>query len=595
MLCLSAARSAGKSRLSRINNVLIQKLLEKKIIDKQKATSLEYEVKNAGKTEEEAILNSGAVSEDFLFGFKSEFLKIPLKLVSPEEISLKALEMIPEESAKYYQMIPMSIKENHLEVGMVYPDNMKAREALEFLTRQEKYTYQVYLITPSNFENLFRKYRNLKKEVVKALEELEGDLEKEKKGKTWTERAAEVERIVEEAPISKVVAVILKHAVDGNASDIHIEPIKDKVRVRFRLDGILHSSIFLPFTVLLAIVARVKILSNLKIDETRVPQDGRFSAKIEGRDIDFRVSTFPTSLGEKVVIRVLDSSKREINLESLGIGGRNLRLIQKALDESYGMILSTGPTGSGKTTTLYAMLGILNKDDWNIITLEDPIEYFMEGINQSQIRPEIGYTFATGLRSILRQDPDIIMVGEIRDDETASLSVHAALTGHIVLSTLHTSNALGVIPRLIDMGVEPFLIPPTLSIAIAQRLARKLCPYCRKKVSPSAEAKKIIAEELEKIPEAARKEVVIPKDIYIYEPVGCKKCNMIGYSGRIGVFEILEMTSELAKVIIKDTSEAIITEEAKKQGMITMKQDGVLKAIEGMTSLEEVLRVAEEK
>ncbi|MCX6765143.1 MAG: GspE/PulE family protein, partial [Candidatus Nealsonbacteria bacterium] len=311
--------------------------------------------------------------------------------------------------------------------------------------------------------------------------------------------------------------------------------------------------------------------------------------------IDFRVSTFPTSLGEKVVIRVLDSSKREINLESLGIAGRNLRLIQKALDESYGMILSTGPTGSGKTTTLYAMLGILNKDDWNIITLEDPIEYFMEGINQSQIRPEIGYTFANGLRSILRQDPDIIMVGEIRDDETASLSVHAALTGHIVLSTLHTSNALGVIPRLIDMGVEPFLIPPTLSIAIAQRLARKLCPYCRKKVSPNPEAKKLITEELEKIPEAARNEVTIPKDISIYEPVGCKKCNMIGYSGRIGIFEILEMTSELAQVITKSASEAAITEEAKKQGMITMKQDGVLKAIEGMTSLEEVLRVAEEK
>ncbi|MCX6760236.1 MAG: GspE/PulE family protein [Candidatus Nealsonbacteria bacterium] len=575
--------------------MLIQKLLEKKIIDKQKATSLEYEVKNANKTEEGAILDSAVVSEDFLFGLKSELLKIPLKLVSPEEISLKALETIPEESAKYYQMIPLSIKDSHLEVGMVYPDDLKAREALEFLTRQEKYTYQVYLITPSNFENLFRKYRNLKKEVVKALEELEGDLEKEKKGKSWTERAAEVEKIVEEAPISKVVAVILKHAVDGNASDVHIEPIKDKVRVRFRLDGILHSSIFLPFNVLPAIVARVKILSNLKIDETRVPQDGRFSAKIEGRDIDFRVSTFPTSLGEKIVIRVLDSSKREINLESLGIAGRNLRLIQKALDESYGMILSTGPTGSGKTTTLYAMLGILNKDDWNIITLEDPIEYFMEGINQSQIRPEIGYTFATGLRSILRQDPDIIMVGEIRDSETASLAVHASLTGHIVLSTLHTSNALGVIPRLIDMGVEPFLIPPTLSIAIAQRLARKLCPFCRKKVSPSPEAKKIITDELGKIPEAAKKEVKIPGDIYIYEPVGCKRCSMIGYSGRVGIFEILEMTSELAQIILKNTSEAAITEEAKKQGMITMKQDGVLKAIEGTTSLEEVLRVAEEK
>lgn len=575
--------------------MLIQTLLEKKIIDRQKAASLEYEAKNTGKTEEEAILESGVVNEDFLFGLKSEILKIPLKLVSAEEISLKALETIPEESAKYYKIIPISLNENHLEVGMVYPDDLKAREAVEFLTRQQKFTYQVFLITPSNFEVLLKKYRNLKKEVVKALEELEGDLEKDKKGKTWTERAAEVEKIVEEAPISKVVAVVLKHAVDGNASDIHIEPIKDKVRVRFRLDGILHSSIFLPLNVLPAIIARVKILSNLKIDETRVPQDGRFSAKIEGREIDFRVSTFPTSMGEKAVIRVLDSSKKEINLEALGVTGRNAKLIQKSLDESYGMILSTGPTGSGKTTTLYAMLGILNKEDWNIVTLEDPVEYFMEGVNQSQIRPEIGYTFANGLRSILRQDPDIIMVGEIRDDETANLAIHAALTGHIVLSTLHTSNTLGVIPRLVDMGVEAFLIPPTLSIAIAQRLARKLCPYCRKKVKPNAEAKKIIDEELGKIPDAAKKEIKIPADIYVYEPVGCKKCSMMGYSGRIGIFEILEMTSELAAVVIKDTSEAAIMEEARRQGMITMKQDGVLKAIEGVTSLEEVVRVAEEK
>lgn len=575
---------------------LLQKLVKKKIIDKEKATAIEYEAKNSGKREEELILKENLATEDFLFGLKSEMMKIPLRVVSADDISLKILDIIPEESAKYYKMVVLSRDGDNLEIGMVYPDDLNAREALEFLARRSKFTYQVFLITPSNFEEIFKKYRTLRKEVTKALEQLEVEMEEEKKEKVWAAKAAEVEKVAEEAPISKVVAVILRHAVDGNASDIHIEAVKEKVRVRFRLDGVLHASIFLPPKVLPAVVARIKILSNLKIDETRLPQDGRFSAKIEGRDVDFRVSTLPTTLGEKVVIRILDSTKRKINLEDLGITGRNLRAIENAMKKSYGMILSTGPTGSGKTTTLYAVLGLLNKEEWNVTTLEDPAEYYMEGVNQSQINPEIGYTFASGLRHILRQDPDVIMVGEIRDEETASLAIHATLTGHIVLSTLHTSNTIGVVPRLVDMGVQSFLIPPTLSIAIAQRLARKLCPYCRKKVKANKEAEKIILEEFERIPAAAKKELNIPLDeIYIYEPVGCKRCNQVGYSGRVGVFEILEMTEQLSDVVFKDLSETSIQKEAERQGMITMKQDGVLKALEGVTSLEEVMRVAEEK
>ncbi len=573
---------------------LIQQLVKKGLLEKENAASLEYEVKNSGKKEEEVILEKRIVSEEFLFGLKSESLKIPLKKVYADDVSLKVLELIPEDSAKYYRMIPVARRENILEIGMVYPEDMKAREALEFLARQQKLTYQIFLITFSDFRNLLKKYRTLKGEVSRALEELETEL-KEEKIETEEVPVSDFEKMAEEAPISKVVAVLLRHAVDGNASDIHIEPVKDKVRVRFRLDGILHSSIFLPLKILPAVVSRIKILSNLKIDETRVPQDGRFSTRVSNKDIDFRVSTFPTVLGEKVALRILDPEKALVDIKELGVNDRNFKKIEKAIKKPYGMILISGPTGSGKTTTLYSLLRILNKEGVNMMTLEDPVEYFIEGINQSQVKPEIGYSFASGLRFTVRQDPDIIMVGEIRDEETASLSVHATLTGHLFFSTIHTSNALGVIPRMIDLGVRPFLIPPTLSIAIAQRLVRVLCQDCKKKVKPTKEAKDIIDKELEKLPALVKEEMVISDSYSVYEAVGCKKCNKTGYSGRAGVFEILEMTDQLAEIVLKDASEASIGEEAKRQGMITMMQDGVLKVLEGLTTIEEVLEIAEAK
>lgn len=573
---------------------LLQQLVKKGFLDKEKATSLEYEIESSGKKEEELILEKRIVSEGFLFGLKSENLKIPLKRVFPEDVSLKVLETIPEDSALYYQMIPLAKKDNILEVGMVYPEDIKAREALEFLARQTKLSYQVFLITLTDFKALFKKYRTLKGEVGRALEELETELRAEKV-KERLIPLTEFERMAEEAPISRVVAVLLRHAVEGNASDIHIEPTKAKIRVRFRLDGVLHSSIFLPLRILPAIISRIKILSNLKIDETRIPQDGRLTAKIGTKEVDFRVSTFPTTLGEKVAMRVLDPERAIVEMKELGISGRNFKVIEKAIKKPYGMILATGPTGCGKTTTLYAILRILNKEGVNIMTLEDPVEYFIEGINQSQIKPEIGYDFATGLRFMLRQDPDILMVGEIRDEETASLAVHAALTGHIILSTLHTTNALGVISRLVDMGMKPFLISPTLSIAIAQRLVRKLCFDCRKKVKPKKEIKDLILKELENLPEIIKKSLKISKSLYIYENSGCKKCNQTGYLGRIGVFEILEMTDQLSEIILKELSEIRIEEEAKRQGMVTMRQDGILKVLEGITTIEEVLRVAEEK
>jgi len=570
---------------------LIQQLLKKRIIDKEQATSLEVEVKERRKKEEDLLIEKKIVAEDFLFSLKSESLKIPLKTVEAEEVPLETLELIPEETVRYYQTIPLSKKENFLEVGMVYPEDLKAQEALKFLARQGKFNYQVFLITPTTFNELLKQYCTLKRELGRALEELKVELKEERVSRT----VAEFERLAEEAPITKIVAVVLRQAVDGGASDIHIEPGREKMRVRFRLLGQLHSSIFLPLRIHPAVIARIKILSNLKIDETRIPQDGRFSAKIDEKDIDFRVSTFPTAMGEKAAVRVLNPTVGMKKFEELGLESRNFEVVKKAIKRPYGLILATGPTGCGKTTTLYALLQTLNKEGVNIVTLEDPVEYFIEGLNQSQIRPEINYDFARGLRHVLRQNPDIIMVGEIRDEETVFLVTHAALTGHIVLSTLHTNDALGGIPRLIDLGIKPYLVPSTLSCIIAQRLVRRLCQSCKKETKPKKEVRDLILKEVENLPEQIKKEVKVPNPLKIFEPTGCKKCNQEGFSGRIALFEILEMTNQLSEIILKAPTIESLQQEAKRQGMITMFQDGILKVLNGVTTVEEVLRVAEEK
>jgi len=570
---------------------LIQILLKQGILDKEKATSLEFEIKEKGLPEEEVILEKRICSENFLFNLKSENLKINFKKVTSEEVPLEILELIPEETARYYKMIPLAKKENILQIGMVYPEDLKVQEALKFLARQGKFNYEVFLITPSDFNELLKRYRTLKGEVGMALEELKTELKVERVPKT----TAELERLAEEAPITKIVAVILRHAVDGGASDIHIEPTREKLRVRFRLLGILHSSIILPIRIHPAVISRIKILSDLKIDETRIPQDGRFSTKINDKDIDFRVSTFPTTLGEKVAIRVLDPTTGLKKFEELGLGSRNFEAVKRAIEKPFGLILTTGPTGCGKTTTLYAFLQILNKEGVNIITLEDPVEYFIEGINQSQIRPEIGYDFARGLRHVVRQDPNIIMVGEIRDEETAALATHAALTGHIVLSTIHTNNALGAIPRLIDLGVRPYLIPPTLSCVTAQRLVSRLCDNCKAEIKPKKEIAEIILKEVENLPPQIKKGITIKKPFKIFQAVGCNKCNREGFSGRIALFEVLEMTDTLADITLKIPSIELLAGEAKRQGMVTMKQDGILKVLDGITTIEQVLRVAEER
>lgn len=571
---------------------LITQLIERNLLTSEAAVGIEEELKNnPSKTEEEILISKGLIAEEDLFKIKGEILGIPFISTPPEEMSLETLKTVPEETAKFYRMIPLSEKKGDVIIGMVYPDDLKAQEALKFLAREHQFTYQVVLITPKIFSLLMGKYRDLKKEVGKALEEFQ---EEESEVDAAQGLKLDVVSNVEDAPIAKIVNVIVRNAIDGKASDIHIEPSRTKLRVRFRVMGELYSSIFLPLNIANAVLARIKIISNMKIDENRVPQDGRFSMKIDNKNIDFRVSTLPTAMGEKVVMRILDPDAGIKTFEDLGLDGRNLELVRRAVDEPFGLILVTGPTGSGKSTTLYAVLQTINDDKINIISLEDPVEYFCEGVNQSQVKPEIGFDFASGLRSILRQDPDVIMVGEVRDEETAMLTIHSALTGHLVLSTLHTNDSLGVIPRLVDLKIQSYLLPSTLTLALAQRLVRRLCPHCKKQVEVQGFLKEKIIAEFNNIPEQSRSGIELVEPIMVWEPVGCPKCARQGFSGRMGIFETLEMTPELGDIILKDLSETNLAAEGRRQGMITMRQDGVLKVLRGMTTIEEILKATEE-
>lgn len=565
---------------------IIDLLVAKGILNEADARRVKEEVRST-KQDIETVLIDHRVPEKDILETKSELLGVPVKLLEGAKVGFDTLRYIPEESARHYQMVPITMEEGVLEVGMTAPENLEAREALQFISSNLNIPFKIFLISRSDFNAVMKEYQGLGNEMSKALGELESAL-REETAVTPRKATEEPPDTGEDAPITKMVAVILRHAVEGKASDVHIEPSQDRLRVRFRVDGVLYTSIFLPMTTHEAVITRIKIMTNLKIDEKRKPQDGRFRAKIDKRDVDFRVSTFPTYYGEKVVMRILDPNIGVRTFEELGITGRNFDVIQGGLKKPFGMILITGPTGSGKSTTLYAMMKILNDDKRNIVSLEDPIEYYLDGINQSQVRPEIGYTFASGLRSILRQDPDVIMVGEIRDKETAQLAVHAALTGHLVLSTLHTNNAIGVIPRLIDMGVDPFLIPSTLIIAMAQRLPRTLCEESRKEIPVIGNLKERLTKEIENMPENVRKNMKLPSAIY--EALPSSSCPK-GTRGRVGVFEILYMTPELEKIILTTPNEAAIAAEAARQNMISMRQDGIIKVFNGKMGLEELFEV----
>lgn len=563
------------------------------VLTQNRAISQDKIAEIATKSEEtgipvENLLQSEGISEDDILNAKSKVSNLPVKKIAKGQVPFEVLRKIPEEAARHYKFVPLGMGEDFLEVGMVDPSNIEAREALQFIVSKTSLPLKLFIISESDFESVVGAYKGLGGEVSKALGELEAALSDTKADVTPKELLELESKIVEEAPVTKIVAVIIRHAIAGNASDIHIEPTNVKLKVRFRVDGVLYTSILLPSKIHDAIVSRIKILTDMKIDEKRKPQDGRFDARIENRDIDFRVSTFPTFYGEKVVIRILDKEKGVKSLEELGFSAGHLKIVREIIHRPYGMILLTGPTGSGKTTSLYAMLEELDREESNVVSLEDPIEYNIDGMSQSQVRPEIGYDFANGLRSILRQDPDIIMVGEIRDKETANLAIHAALTGHLVLSTLHTNNAAGVVPRLVDMGVDPFLIAPTFLMAIGQRLVKKLCPDSKKEVPLNGSLKEMLVKEFNDMPAAARKGLTVPERAY--EGVSSPSCPR-GAKGRIGAFEVLYRTTELESVILTNPTEPEIMKAARKQGMITMREDGLLKMINGIIGFDEFIRL----
>jgi len=575
--------------------LFLSALIQKGLIKQADAYTLLQEAKNLEKRVEDVIYEKNLVDEKELSQIKSELFKLPVKIFSKTEIvPQNVLNLIPEDTARHYGFIAFNREDNVLDVGMVYPDDTKAQEAVKFIVERLNLKLKISIIIPSDFKNILKQYQTFAKEFNDLLQDFQkrfSSVQKKKSPFKLVDLESTAGAVAEEAPIIKLFASILKYAVRARASDIHIEPERNKLRVRFRVDGNLSSSLSLPSSIHQAIITRVKIMTNLKIDETRLPQDGRFFTIIDDKEIDFRVSTFPTALGEKIAIRILDPTSGLKSIHELGLEGKNLEILQNEILKPYGMILITGPTGSGKTTTLYAIMQILNQDKVNIVSLEDPVEYTMEGINQSQVLPEIGYTFARGLRHIVRQDPDIIMVGEIRDNETAELSIHSALTGHLVLSTLHTNNAIGVIPRLVDLGIDPFLIPPSLNLMIAQRLARRLCPDCKERVMVSEREQQIIDEVLASLPKEDREKLPYQKPYYIYKSKGCDTCNKKGYLGRVGIFEILKMTFELEQIILSQPSQERLLAEAKRQGMITLQQDGIIKVLEGMISLEEVLSI----
>ena len=496
-------------------------------------------------------------------------------------VGREALNYIPEESARHYGFVPLAISDGALEVGVTDPDNIEALDALQFISNRVGLPYKIFLISQTDFAKVLEEYGSLTEKVSEALSELGTARDAEEKKKDEP-----IDTVIkEDAPVTKIVATILRYAVEGGASDIHVEPSPEKTHVRFRMDGELHTSLELPGKVHPAVVARIKILSQMRLDERRKPQDGRFSATVEKRRIDFRVSTFPTQFGEKVVMRILDRSKSLATLETIGFTGDDLVSIREILDRPYGIVLISGPTGSGKSTTLFAMLSALDREQSNVVSVEDPVEYEIPGVAQSQVHPEIGYTFAAGLRSILRQDPDIIMVGEIRDKETAQLAIQAALTGHLVFSTIHTNTAAGVISRLVDMGVDPYLIAPTLIAAIGQRLVRRLCPNAGKEMPVSDSIRIMLDKQFSDLPEQFRK--TLPTFSTFYEAIPTPECPN-GTRGRMAVFEILKMDKEIEQVVLKNPIEEAVYEAARVKGMKTMREDAIIKALRGDIPFSEV-------
>ena len=576
-------------------NKVSQLLFNRGKISADQFKKLNNDADAGGAGADELLEKSHFVSEEDLARAKSEVYGLPVADLLGLTVDKELLKILPKELAETYQMAVFGQEDNSLKIALMNPGDFKAREAMDFVVKSKNLSAKYYITTTTALKNILAQYSGLAVEVEEALGGISDQFASLiQEGKSWAEVG--LEEANQAAPVTRLVGSILKYAVDNKASDVHIEPLGDKTRVRYRIDGILRSVAMLPGHIHSAIISRIKVMSGLKLDETRTPQDGRIRVVISGRKIDLRVATLPLLEREKVVMRILDPSQKIFTMEDLGFWGYGLEVMKKNLLRPHGMFLVTGPTGSGKTTTIYAVLKILNKDRVNIITLEDPIEYSMEGINQSQVKPDIGYTFASGIRSVVRQDPNIIMVGEVRDNETAGLATQAALTGHIVLSTMHTNDALGAIPRLIDMGIEPFLIASSVNLVMAQRLVRKICEYCREPFEISPTVEQDIAKELTGVTD-------INLDQYrdtgtgrlkFYHGRGCARCNREGYRGRMSIFEIIEVTDQMKGIITSGCKIDETRAEFKRQGLLDMRKDGYVKVLKGLTTVEEILRVAME-
>jgi len=541
-----------------------------------------------------AALVALGLSEEVITQAKATFFHLPYIKADTKNVFSEALKYIPEEAARQYKFIPLSFADGVLSIGVTEPENMETMNALQFISVKLGVPFKIFLVSPSDFTKVLESYKEVTQDTVdKEVSELNGEFEASNKkdlaglvDKKDPFDATKAEKIVEDAPIIKIVAVIIEHAVEGAASDIHIENSGKEVKVRYRVDGTLHTTLKLPLTSFDAIVARIKILAKLRLDEKRKPQDGSFATTIEGRKIEFRVSTFPSYYGEKVVLRILDSEHGVKTLEDLDLSPADLKLLQEGLAKPYGLILISGPTGSGKSTTVYSMLAAVDKEGSNVVSLEDPVEYQIPGVTQSQVMPEIGYTFASGLRSILRQDPNIIMVGEIRDKETAQLAIQAALTGHLVISTIHTNSAIGIIPRLIDMGVDPYLIAPTLVMAIAQRLVRRVHPSARHQVPMDDVTRELIKKEfIDLTPEEVAKLGIDDTKMYEIRPSSEAPS---GTRGRIACFEMFMVDKEVQQVILKSPTEPELYKITRAKGMLTIREDAMLKALKGEVVMEEV-------
>ncbi len=588
-------------------------LLAKGLINSEKYQAVVAEHHKHGTPVKEIVVNEGLVSEEDVTKIHAELNGY--QYIDPTEgpAQPEAVTLVPEQVARKYNVMPLKVDGTKIKIAMTDPDDL---ELIQFLERSTQHNIDIYVSTAESISRAIDKEytKSLGQDVSQAIEQAAATTTQ--KMKETLKSIDQADEIIKVSPVAQIVSVILEYAVKSGASDIHIEPYENKTRIRYRIDGILAEKFPLPITIHNSIVARIKILANMPIDEKRKPLDGKFKVEFGDRKTDLRVSTIPTVNGEKVVIRLLKSDQETLTLDKLGLWGQAHDDFEKTLKQSTGILLVTGPTGSGKTVTLATSLEQLNSVKVNIITLEDPVEISIPGVNQVQINQQAGLTFASGLRSILRQDPNIIMVGEIRDIETAKLAIQAALTGHLVLATLHTNSAAASITRLVDMGVEPFLIASTVNLCLAQRLVRRLCSYCKERVPAdpkfTEDIKKVLGDRLiklglgesklhEDIKKGAPSKLTAPVDtqtypadqMFLYKAKGCDKCNDTGYKGRIGLFEVIRMNSDMRVATEANSPVDKLTEQAINSGMITLLQDGYIKSLWGITTLEEVLTVTD--